>query len=124
MALVLSRRRVGRVVLTQGVPAGRFGETPVADTFMVAADVIDPARHSQCRKQRAARVINMEGGAEPRVRVIVAGARAVEQAEAQHETPPPRLSESAACCSATSAERRMTGTSPMGVSSDTGPSSG
>ena len=59
----------------------------------------------------------MQRGPQGRVRLVLPGTRAVEEPEAQHHTAP-GLANRAACCSAASAERKMTATSPTAVSSD------
>src|SRR5437660_8028292 len=81
-------------LLSPGAPAGGLGETAVADTLAVAADVIDTAGNGKRREQRAPGVLGVQRGAQARVRMIFTGARAVEKPEAQHNAAPPGRRES------------------------------
>ena len=64
------------------MPPGGFGETAVADPLAIAADVVDAAGGVKRREQRAAGVLDVQRGAQARVRMVVAGTRAVEKSQA------------------------------------------
>ena len=54
-----------------------------------AQSSIDAAGDRKRREQRAAHVLSVQRGAQARVRVVLAGARAVEKPEVQHHAAPP-----------------------------------
>ena len=61
------------------------GEELVRDTLPVTADVVDAARQRQRREERAPCIGDVQRGAEVAHRLVVPGARAVEQPESQDD---------------------------------------
>ena len=67
------------------MPSGGPGEALVRDTLPVTADVVGAAGQRQRREERAPGIVDVERGAEVAHRLVVPGARAVEQPQSQHD---------------------------------------
>ena len=71
-----------------GLPPGGPCEALGRDTLSVTANVVDAARQRKCREQSAARIADVERGAEVAHRLLEPRTGAVEEPESQDHTAP------------------------------------
>jgi hypothetical protein len=111
-------------IYATGCPSDGAGEALVRDALPVTADVVDAAGQRERREERAPGIGDVQRGAEVAHRLVIPGARAVEQPESQDDATAAGEREALGLLLGDGAERRIGRTSPTDVSSDTGPPGG